>query len=82
MFARMCPSVTLYVYFLLLTSCLLSSLRQINTWLIDNRISVAARSKAWVFGRSHAGIAGSNPAGVLGVSYECCVLSGEVSASG
>ena len=23
---------------------------------------VAARSKAWIYGRSHAGIAGSNPA--------------------
>jgi len=31
-------------------------------------ISVAARSKAWVYGRSLPGIAGSNPAGNMGVS--------------
>ena len=30
-------------------------------------IPVAARSKAWVCGRSRAGIAGSNPAGGIGV---------------
>jgi hypothetical protein len=37
---------------------------------------VAARSKAWVCGRSLAGIAASNPTGVMKVSFECCVLSG------
>ena len=36
---------------------------------------VAARSKAWVCGRSLAGIVGSNPAGGLDVSCECCLLS-------
>jgi hypothetical protein len=38
---------------------------------------VAARSKAWVCGRSLTGIAGSNFAGGawLSVAYECCVLS-------
>ena len=38
---------------------------------------VASRSKASVYGRSLAGIAGSNPAGggrMFG-SYECCVLA-------
>ena len=30
-------------------------------------IPVAVRSKAWVYGRSHAVIAGSNPAGSMGV---------------
>jgi hypothetical protein len=30
-------------------------------------ISVAARSKAWVYGRSLAGIVGSNPAGDMDV---------------
>jgi hypothetical protein len=41
-------------------------------------IPVAARSKAWVFGRSLAGITGLNPAGGMDVSvfYECCMLSG------
>jgi hypothetical protein len=34
---------------------------------------VSARFKAWVSGRSLAGIAGSNPAGGIDVS---CVLSG------
>jgi len=33
------------------------------------------RSKAWVCGRSFAGIAGSNPAGDMDVSCECCVMS-------
>jgi hypothetical protein len=41
------------------------------------RIPVAARSKAWVCGRSLAGILGSNPAGAwTSVSCDCCVLSG------
>ena len=41
-------------------------------------IPVAARSKAWVCGRSLAGIMGSNPAGAwMSVSCECCVLSGK-----
>jgi hypothetical protein len=43
-------------------------------------IPVAARSKAWVCGRSLAGIAGSNPPPPQGawqsLSCECCVLSG------
>ena len=40
-------------------------------------IPVAARSKAWVCGRSLAGIVGSKPAGVcMFVSGECYVLSG------
>ena len=30
-------------------------------------ISVAARSKVWVYGRSLAGIVGSNPAGGMNV---------------
>jgi uncharacterized membrane protein YfbV (UPF0208 family) len=32
--------------------------------------------KVWVYGRSHAGIVGSNPAGGMEVCVECCVLSG------
>jgi hypothetical protein len=36
---------------------------------------VAARSKAWVWGHSLAGNAGSNPAGTMDVCFECCVLS-------
>jgi hypothetical protein len=47
-------------------------------------IAVAARSKAWVYDRSLAGIAGLNPAGGHGcrsvVSVVCCQV--EVSASG
>jgi len=39
-------------------------------------IPMAARSKAWVSGRSLAGIAGSNPSRDTYVSCECCVLSG------
>jgi len=45
---------------------------------------VAARSKEWVCGRSLAGIAGSNPAGGMDVSFllsgVCCQV--EVSATG
>ena len=37
---------------------------------------VAARFKAWVCGRSLAGMAGSNHAGDMDVSCEWCVLSG------
>jgi hypothetical protein len=36
--------------------------------------SVAARSKAWVYGRSLAGLVVSNPTGVMDVCL-CCVLS-------
>jgi len=36
---------------------------------------VAARPKAWFYGRSLAGIAGSNPAGSMDFCCECCVLS-------
>jgi hypothetical protein len=35
-------------------------------------IPVAARSKAWVCGRSLGGIAGSNPQGTCHVSLVCC----------
>ena len=37
-------------------------------------IAVAARSKAWVGGRSPAQIAGSNPAGGHGRLFESCEL--------
>ena len=40
-------------------------------------VSVAARSKAWVCGRSPAEIVGSNPTGGMDVCCECCVLSGK-----
>jgi hypothetical protein len=45
-------------------------------------IPVAARSKAWVCGRSLAGIAGLTAAGGMDVCCECCVLSGSGSVSG
>ena len=43
---------------------------------LSNRkpVPLAARSKAWVCGRSLDGIAGSNPAGGMSVCSECCVL--------
>jgi hypothetical protein len=51
---------------------------------ISMPIPVAARSKAWVCGRSLAGTVGSNSAGRYGclslVSVVCCQV--EVSASG
>ena len=39
-------------------------------------IAVAARSKAWVCGRSLGGIVGSNPSGSMDVCCVCCVLLG------
>ena len=39
-------------------------------------VPVAARSKAYVCGRSPAEIVGSNPTGGMDVRCECCVLSG------
>jgi hypothetical protein len=37
---------------------------------------VAARSTAWIYGRSLAGIVDSNLAEGMNVSCECCVLTG------
>jgi hypothetical protein len=46
-------------------------------------IPVAARSKAWVCGRSLAGIAGSNSAGGAWMSVSCVLCCQvEVSATG
>jgi len=39
-------------------------------------VPVTARSKAWVCGRSLAGIVGSRPTGFMDVCCECCVMSG------
>ena len=39
-------------------------------------IPVAVLSKAWLCGRSLAGIAASNPAGCVGISWKCFLLSG------
>ena len=47
-----------------------------DTKHIQRSIPVAARSKAWVCGRSLVGIVGSNPAGGMDVCCECCVLLG------
>jgi len=44
-------------------------------------ISVAARSKAWVCGGSLAGVAGSNPAGGMGVFSSANVVFREAEES-
>jgi len=44
-------------------------------------VPVAARSKAWVCGRSPAGIAGSNPMGGHEWLYVVCVVCCEVEGS-
>ena len=47
-------------------------------WIIlkfGEPIPVAARSKAWICGRSLAGTVVSNPAGGMSVCCDCCVLS-------
>jgi hypothetical protein len=36
---------------------------------------VAARFKAWVYGRSLPGIMDSNAAGGIDICFECCALS-------
>jgi hypothetical protein len=58
---------------------------QISQWLyFTSPVQVAARSKAWICGRSLVGFAGSNPPGRHGclsfVSVVCCQV--EVSATG
>jgi hypothetical protein len=44
--------------------------------LLSAPVPVAARSKAYVYGRSPAEIVGSNPTGFMDICCECCVLSG------
>jgi hypothetical protein len=39
-------------------------------------VPVVARSKAWICGRSTAGVVGSNTTGSMNDCCECCVLSG------
>ena len=62
--------------------------RHFFQWLLQTNlqmlpIPIAARSKAWVCGRSLTGIAGSNPTGGMeSVSRESCVLSGRVLCEG
>jgi hypothetical protein len=40
------------------------------------QVPLAARSIAWVCGRSPSEILGSNPTGAMGVCCDCCVVSG------
>ena len=52
-------------------------LRYQKTIRMSGPVPVAARSKAWFYGPSFAGIAVPNPAGAwMLVCCECCVLSG------
>jgi hypothetical protein len=55
----------------------------LTTWMSWRLITVVARSKAWVCGRSLAGIVGSNPAGGMDVCllWVLCCCQVEVSAS-
>jgi hypothetical protein len=48
----------------------------VKSMYIYTLVPVAARSKAWVYGRPPAEIVGSNPTGAwMSVCCECCVLS-------
>ena len=48
-----------------------------SLYSLQMTVPVAARSKAWVCGRSPAEIVGSNPTGAwMFVCCECCMLSG------
>jgi len=49
------------------------SVAQPDRWRVHVQ---TARPKAYVCGRSLDGIVGSNPAGIMEVCRECCVLSG------
>jgi hypothetical protein len=62
-------------------SCLSILMTSVSAYLTSSvsclPMPVAARSNAWVCGRSFAGIPGSDHAGAwMSVSCECCVLSG------
>jgi hypothetical protein len=48
----------------------------LNKWFKANRLSLAGQSKAWVCGRSLAGIVVSNPTRDMEDCGECCILSG------
>jgi len=50
----------------------------LHYYIVGMLIPVAARSKAWVCCRLLTGIAGSNPASVMDVCLDYCVLSGRV----
>jgi hypothetical protein len=47
-----------------------------HAWFQWLTIPVAARSKAWVYGRSLAGIVGSNPVADMDLSFVSGLLSG------
>jgi hypothetical protein len=47
--------------------CEVQNVHKLNSKARDQPIPVAARSNAWVYGRSLAGIAGSNPTGGMDV---------------
>jgi hypothetical protein len=59
------------VHFILLDLMILINLHPIK--FQNMPITVAARSEAWIFSRSIAGIVGSNAAGGKDVYCECCV---------
>jgi hypothetical protein len=58
-------------YVSLKLSCADSQFKETIRFIVSNLSAVAERSKARVYGRSLAGIAGSNPA----VSMDVCLLS-------
>jgi hypothetical protein len=60
----------------------LGSLFMFMSVVRNGLVRVVARSKSWVCGRLLAGNVGSNPAGVIDVCFEWCVLSGRGSATG
>ena len=53
----------------------LSDILKSRSVSLKGPIQVAARSKAWIWDRSFAGIVGSNPAGDMDVCCECWVFS-------
>jgi hypothetical protein len=58
------------------TCCSKTPVKSSTLQMTSNRMPVAARSKAWVCGRSRAEITGSNLASGMNVTCECRVFSG------
>jgi len=52
----------------IISACVILKIEKSQQPIKETPITVAARPKAWVCGRSLVGVAGSNPAGVMTIS--------------
>ena len=73
-----CPAVLLSLNLSKRKNILFNPFLNFRFVLDETRVPVAARSKAWVCGRSLAGFVGWNPGGAwMFVRCECCLFSGK-----